>query len=98
MITYPTANTDLRRVTGALQFLQAVLALETATGRKEPTLADVCCWLKDLQRDFGAEAELEAVIQSCVGQDLATQLAQRHASAVQADPRAGMSHELCMVS
>lgn len=71
-ITIPTYADDLSRTIGALQQLQVLMA-----SWQTPTLADVAHLIVSMQQDFGSTAPLEQVIQTLVGQHLASQMAHR---------------------
>ena len=68
----PVYQSDLTRTIGVLQQLQVLCA-----GQYDASLADVIQAVRDVQRDFGEDAQLESVIQSLVGRHLAPQLAAR---------------------
>ena len=68
----PVYRSELTRTIGVLQQLQTLVA---APGTA--SLADVVQVVRDLQYDFGEDAQLESVIQALVGQQLAPQLAAR---------------------
>ena len=68
----PVYQSDLSRAIGVLQQLQTLMA---APGTA--SLADVMQVVRDMQGEFGEQAELEHVIQLLVGRHLAPQLAAR---------------------
>ena len=71
----PVYTNDLTRTIGALQHLQVLMATWN-----DPTLADVAHLVGSIQRDFGPGESLEKVIQTLVGQHLASQMACRRSS------------------
>ena len=68
----PVYRSELTRTIGVLQQLQTLVAEPGAA-----SLADVIQVVRDMQYDFGEDAQLESVIQALVGQHLAPQLAAR---------------------
>lgn len=71
----PVYQSDLARTIGVLQQLQVLCAAQGDT-----SLADVICVVRDMQRDFGEDAQLESLIQTLVGQHLAPQHTARRLS------------------
>jgi hypothetical protein len=82
----PVYRNDLTRTIGVLQQLQVLCA----TRQGDVSLADVIQVVRDLQREFGDQSQLEHVIQSLVGRHLCQQLTVRHL-APQGNARAGTS-------
>ncbi len=70
----PVYQDDLTRTIGVLQQLQVLFA----TRQGDVSLADVIQVMRDMQREFGDQSQLEHVIQSLVGRHLCQQLAARH--------------------
>lgn len=68
----PVYSSDLERTIGVLQQLQKLVA---APGTA--SLTDVVQIIRDIQREFGADSQLEHVIQVLVSRHLAPQLAAR---------------------
>src|SRR6266851_5029096 len=62
----PVYRSELTRTIGVLQQLQTLVAEPGAA-----SLADVVQVVRDMQYDFGEDAQLESVIQALVGQHLA---------------------------
>lgn len=68
----PTYQSDLTRTIGVLQQLQVLCAAQ-----HDASLADVLQTVRDMQRMFGEDSQLEEVIQRLVGQHLSQQLVAR---------------------
>ena len=68
----PVYRSELTRTIGVLQQLQTLVAEPGAA-----SLADVVQVVRDMQYDFGEDAQLESVIQALVGQHIGLQLATR---------------------
>ena len=82
-----SSQEDLRRTLAVLQQLQVIVGYEAAT--QNPGLRDLVDVVRMVQRAFGRNASLEAVIQTLVAQDIERQLAERklqQTSAPQAIP------------
>ncbi len=70
----PVYQSDLARTIGVLQQLQVLCATQS----DDTSLSDVIGVVRDMQREFGENSQLEHVIQALVGQHLGQQLATRH--------------------
>lgn len=68
----PVYKSDLARTIGVLQQLQKLVAAQD-----DASLADVMQVVRDMQRDFGEDSQLESVIQTLVGQHLTPQITAR---------------------
>jgi hypothetical protein len=68
----PVYESDLTKTIGVLQQLQVLCAAQ-----RDTSLADVIRIVGDMQRDFGADCQLESVIQALVGQHLSQQFSTR---------------------
>ena len=74
-ITSPVV-TEQTCLVGALQQLQVAMTL-LEPQCTTPTLSDVAGLIEAVQRDFGTETDLEAVIQTLVARDIQRQLCER---------------------
>lgn len=72
-IVPPVYQNDLTRTIGVLQQLQVLCATQG-----DVSLADLIRVVRDMQREFGDQSQLEHVIQSLVGRHLCQQLTVRH--------------------
>ena len=69
----PVYQSDLARTIGVLQHLQVL-----CTAQGDTSLADVIRVVRDMQRAFGEDTQLESVIQALVGQhQLASHMTRR---------------------
>jgi hypothetical protein len=82
-IVPPVYQNDLTRTIGVLQQLQVLCATQG-----DVSLADLIQVVRDMQREFGDQSQLEHVIQSLVGRHLCQQLTVRH-SVRQGNARTG---------
>ena len=69
----PVYHSNLTRTIGVLQQLQVLCAAQG----DDASLADVIGVVRDMQREFGEDSQLENVIQTLVGQHLSQQLITR---------------------